>query len=170
MGIAHQSSDPLLINLYVSKDARHWSSIHDGMTIKRLSQVSHGCPADVHVSNMCHSFKRSFSNYVTCYKRMIYTYIYIYMYMFWITFENNSWRLISFLLYVFLCNVISKRNRNAPWILHQGRTPNESQGEPLQRFHVGMCASDRSDSWAKVMSCLPWLAGCCFWFKIMLDN
>ena len=23
MGIAHQSSDPLLINLYVSKDARH---------------------------------------------------------------------------------------------------------------------------------------------------
>ena len=79
MGIAHQSSDPLLINLYVSKDARHWSSIHDGMTIKRLSQVSHGCPADVHVSNMCHSFKRSFSNYVTCYKRMIYTYIYIYI-------------------------------------------------------------------------------------------
>ena len=79
MGIAHQSSDPLLINLYVSKDARHWSSIHDGMTIKRLSQVSHGCPADVHVSNMCHSFKRSFSNYVTCYKRMIYTYIYVYV-------------------------------------------------------------------------------------------
>ena len=157
MGIAHQSSDPLLINLYVSKDARHWSSIHDGMTIKRLSQVSQGCPADV-MYHICAIVLRD--HFKLC--NMLQTddiYIYIYMYMFWITFENNSWTLISFLLYVFLCKCDfkkkQKRAMNSPPGAERRTNHKESPFSAFMWECAPLTAQTAERRWCR--ACRGWL-------------